>query len=410
LKVYHYSTSDIQGGAAFGAWRLHQSLVDLGINSTMYVRDKYSDDNKVIQVAQKRDGLWRRSLKKLISYDTVTPTYTYNLNRAPKYDTTQILPSNCKDSIAVIHWIDGFLSIQTIRFLAESFNGAIAWVIHDLEPFTGGCHYSFNCENFKSVCGSCPQLKSAYKFDHSYRTWYLKKTLLAICPIHFIATTSWGEKRLRESSLFSNHQVTSIPLPIDTTIYQPSSTILAREALGLPIQAKILLCGASYLDDPRKGFNELALSLSLLDKTETENLILLVVGLNHNNAFNKIPFTVQFLGEIKNQPSMALIYRAADLFLCSSLEESGPMMIPEAMLCGAPVVAFDTGGASDWIDHGTNGYLVANANVQDFAYGVRAFLNTDKNSITTIVRNKAFALHCPENVAQKHIQLYHKLL
>lgn len=382
----------------------------MGMHSTMYVRDKYSQDNKVVQFSQKSDGPWRRRFKQLINFNRVVPTYTYNLNQAPKHNLAQIIPPNRQDSVAVIHWIDGFLSIQTIRHLAEAFNGAIAWVIHDLEPFTGGCHYSFGCLGYLNKCGACPQLNSNDRFDRSYKSWYLKNTLLNTCPIHFIATTSWGEKRLHESSLFSRHQVTRIPLPIDTHIYHPSSSIMARELIGLPKDAKILLCGASYLDDPRKGFNELASSLALLDKSETANLILIVVGLNENDAFLRVPFPVKFLGEIDNQNTMALIYQAADIFLCSSLEESGPMMIPEAMLCGTPVVAFDTGGAPDWIDHGTNGYLVKLADIEDFANGVRVFLRIDKSAITSVVRNKAQTLHQPATVALKHSQLYRSLL
>jgi len=376
----------------------------------MYVRDKYSQDDSVYSVVQTRESVWSRQLKRVFKEKKIVPTYTFNLNQIAQFKVESIIPATTKDSIAIIHWIDGFLSVQTIRLLADAFNGSIAWVIHDLEPFTGGCHYSFKCTGYLDTCGSCPQLCSVDKHDLSHQLWKQKRSLLAPYPIHFIATTSWGEKRLRESSIFSTHKVSRIPLPIDTNIYHPHSMIQAREILQLPPHAKILLCGASYLDDPRKGFSELSQSLLTLDKSSLDNLILVVVGLNDNESFRKIPIPVKSLGEISNQQTMALVYQSADIFLCPSLEESGPMMIPEAMLCGTPVVAFDTGGAPDWIDHRRNGYLARMSDIQDFAEGIDTILKMDRSPLTIAARRKAEVLHQPDTVARQHRQLYQQVL
>jgi glycosyltransferase involved in cell wall biosynthesis len=107
---------------------------------------------------------------------------------------------------------------------------------------------------------------------------------------------------------------------------------------------------------------------------------------------------------------MALVYQSADLFLCPSLADSGPMMIPEAMLCGIPVVAFDTGGAPDWIDHLHNGYLARIGDVADFADGIRTMLAADRQSCAAAARLKASGLHRPDLVARQHLNLYRELI
>jgi len=40
MKVLHINTSDINGGAARAAYRLHRSLLEAGINSKMLVQNK----------------------------------------------------------------------------------------------------------------------------------------------------------------------------------------------------------------------------------------------------------------------------------------------------------------------------------------------------------------------------------
>ena len=50
MKVLIVNTSDISGGAARAAYRLHSSLLSTGIDSKMLVQVKKSDDYTVIPV------------------------------------------------------------------------------------------------------------------------------------------------------------------------------------------------------------------------------------------------------------------------------------------------------------------------------------------------------------------------
>ncbi len=48
MKVLILSTSDIEGGAARAAYRLHQGLCATGVSSTMLVRARHSTDASVV--------------------------------------------------------------------------------------------------------------------------------------------------------------------------------------------------------------------------------------------------------------------------------------------------------------------------------------------------------------------------
>jgi len=49
LKVVHVNTSDINGGAAIAAHRLHKSLLKINVDSRMVVMKKDSDEKEVIK-------------------------------------------------------------------------------------------------------------------------------------------------------------------------------------------------------------------------------------------------------------------------------------------------------------------------------------------------------------------------
>mgnify|MGYP001366938930 CR=1 FL=1 len=48
MKILHVNYSDINGGAARAAYRLHRSLLEQGVDSQMLVQDKIGDDSTVI--------------------------------------------------------------------------------------------------------------------------------------------------------------------------------------------------------------------------------------------------------------------------------------------------------------------------------------------------------------------------
>ena len=61
-------------------------------------------------------------------------------------------------------------------------------------------------------------------------------------------------------------------------------------------------------------------------------------------------------------------YRKSSILVSTSLFEPFVLVIPEAMICGLPVVAYDVPyGPSEIITDGHNGFLVANNDVQVFA-------------------------------------------
>jgi glycosyltransferase involved in cell wall biosynthesis len=54
-----------------------------------------------------------------------------------------------------------------------------------------------------------------------------------------------------------------------------------------------------------------------------------------------------------------------------------PLVVLEAMACVTPVIAFNTGGVPELVDHMKAGYIAEYKNSDDLANGIELFLSDD---------------------------------
>jgi glycosyltransferase involved in cell wall biosynthesis len=66
---------------------------------------------------------------------------------------------------------------------------------------------------------------------------------------------------------------------------------------------------------------------------------------------------VSYVGEVDDRAKNELLGRAAALLLPVEWEEPFPVVLPEALLCGTPVIAFRRGGVPEGIDQGVTGFV-----------------------------------------------------
>jgi glycosyltransferase involved in cell wall biosynthesis len=66
---------------------------------------------------------------------------------------------------------------------------------------------------------------------------------------------------------------------------------------------------------------------------------------------------VTYLGPVDDEQKRTLLGGAAAMLLPIEWEEPFPVVLPESMLCGTPLIAFRRGGVPEGIDHGRTGFL-----------------------------------------------------
>lgn len=384
MKIVHFCTYDFGGGAAIAAYDLHKSFRFLGMSSRLIVRFKKSRNDSVIGLGGRiRDSRLSQDLlrnpfnywlfRKFIKYWNLINKnnqsfVTFNPNRSPI--SFQSINNHVKGAhVVFLHWIDHFLTSEMISEIHHQTGAKIVWIMQDLEPITGGCHYPGDCKGFEETCGWCPQLGSKKENDLSRRNWNIKNKYLKGIDIHFVAPSSWVFSKIKRSSLFKYHPIEKIFLPVDEGIFRKYDQNKARKKLYLPEEKKIIFFGSHKFRDHRKGLKYMIESLTLLKEKlrkerRDDSVLLLTAGRDVPRL--KHIFHHRHFGWINNLSMLALLYQAADVFASPSIEDAGPIMVNQSLLCGTPVVAFDMGVSRDLIEPGTNGFYVENMNSQAF--------------------------------------------
>lgn len=411
MKILQINTSDLIGGAARAAYRLHKSLQYAGVKSTMLVQTKKSDDPTVCGESNNTDKLGA-IFNPIVD---AVPTFLYS-HRSSELFSVAWQPSvrlinkinNSDTDLVHLHWIyDGMLSINGLLSIKKP----LVWSLHDMWPFTGGCHYDGGCGRYLDLCCHCPALGSKSGYDLSTNRFNVKKkTFLRMNNLTIIGVSRWLSDCAKKSHLLGTKTITSLPNPIDTNIFAPVDRTVARELLNLPLNKKLVLFGAiKATHDRRKGYTELIGALKHLNIEAGFELI--VFGCSHPGDQPVSGHKSHYLGHLYDDTTLKLLYSAADVMIVPSLQENLSNIIMESMACGTPVVAFDTGGNADLIDHQTNGYLAKPFEPVDLAAGTRwALESNDYKQLSGSAREKVVRCFDSKVVAAQYMHLYEQIL
>ena len=195
--------------------------------------------------------------------------------------------------------------------------------------------------------------------------------------VQLVASSSWAINQAKMSSLFKNFEKSLIYYPLDETFFKPRNKKLIRENLNIPIDKKVIFLGAHQIRDPRKGIDFAIKSLALLyrDLSESEREKIAIITAGNKDLNSLIKFRCFHFGIVSSNV-LAELYSSSDIFLCSSVEDNGPMMINEAVLSGCAIVSFNVGVSQDLVSS-ENGYLAENFNEHDLFLGLKKVLNSD---------------------------------
>ncbi|MGB3309790.1 MAG: glycosyltransferase [Nodosilinea sp.] len=427
LKILQISTSDTQGGASRASYRLHQGLRLLGQDSLVLAKHRTSDDQFVCSL--KDLGLNENISNENSFYAEIQENYINN-NRTdlsntlfsypyPAIDLANIEQVNQAD-ILNLHWVAWFQSAKTIAALL-ALGKPVVWTLHDMAAFTGGCHYSAGCQHYQSTCDQCPQLKEdkydlpAAILNDKVRKLSSFSNLTIVTPSHWLADCT------RSSQLFKNNRVEVIPYGIDITAFMPVPKAIAKKYLNISENDIVLLFGADYSVEKRKGVDILVQALtqcfqnSLAQEIlEKKRIKILIFGRSSPSLKNLDDLGVPIisLGYVSSDKELRYVYSAANVLLLPSLEDNLPNLMLEAMSCGTPVVAFLTGGMIDLIDDGETGRLVSLGNLDGLSEVILdSLLNPSRyEEMGLKARIKIEENHSLEHQANRYIDLYKRLL
>ncbi|MEA5466000.1 glycosyltransferase family 4 protein [Leptothoe sp. PORK10 BA2] len=410
MKVLHLNTSDIDGGAARGAYWMHTALKRAGLDSHMLVAEKYTNDDTVIGPKTITGG--QKILNGIRQTVEYWPLKGYP-HKSPGMFAPAVYPNpvikhiqEINPDIINLHWVGfGLLRPEYLKTFARP----IVWTLRDMWSFTGGCCYTEGCNRYQQACGRCPVLGSNRENDLSRKVWRRKHAAWQGLDLTLAPISQWLADCAGKSSLLKDYPMQVIPNAVDTDIFRPIDKGAARQILQLPQDEKIILFGAlSATTDKRKGFSHLVAALKQLNTPLPLRAV--IFGADKVSMSLDLPYTC--LGRLNDDITLAMAYSAADVMVVPSIQEGFGKTAIEAMACGTPVVSFDSTGLRDIVEHLQTGYRAECFSSEDLAKGILWTLEDEDRwqQLSKCAQHRVKTQFSFEVQAKKYSQLYQNLL
>ncbi len=395
MRILHVNTTAHGGGAAQLAFDLMEGCNTAGHSAWLAVREKTLDDERLLAI---RNEAHRHQWARLCNR-VVRPLAGNRLARAcgRPWSTARVLLGHedfdfpgshhllehapDKPDVLHLHNLHGsYFDLRVLPWLSRQIPTVVT--LHDAWLLSGHCSHSFDCERWRTGCGTCPDLTiyPSIRRDATAYNWRRKQKIYSQSRLHIAAPCRWLMEKLNNSMLPAAVASTRIiHHGIDLSVFQPGDRAEARQDLGFPRDATILLFAAKGIRNSiAKDYPTMRKALEILS-AQNPGKPLFFVALGEDGPPEEVgQAKLQFVPHLSDRRVVAKHYQAADIYVHASRAEVWGLSITEAMACGLPVVASDVGGIPDQVTDGQNGFLFPPGDSNQMAERIQRLINDNQ--------------------------------
>lgn len=400
MNILQISSTDLIG-QRFNGHYLTRYFREMGYSAKQLVWRKEGDSNFVelgfnipkkffIQKVENR-------VEHILSTRGVLHPSSWLVAREPAYREADIV------HFQLMQW-PNFFSFQALPYLTR--NKTAFFTVHDLWPATGHCVSAYGCDRWQIGCGECPELgiDFAIKRDTTRANWRLKKYAFDRSRLNLVVASDLMVNRLKKSPILNQFPIFKIPFGLDSKVFSTGDKRLARLKLGISEDAYVISFRAAR--DPVKGLKYI--QSALRDLNLNKKVVLLTFNDPGLMKDFEGRFVIKDLGWVNDESLLVDSYRASDLFLMPSVQETFGMMCLEAISCGCPVVGFDETAVPELIQHTGCGEVVPQGNSQALAMAIRdLLLSPEKREAMRVSGAKVVSeFYDIRKVCEMHLKVY----
>jgi glycosyltransferase involved in cell wall biosynthesis len=412
MRILQVNTTDMGGGAESVAWQLFQGYRNSGHISWLAVGSKESHDADVFPIPQDEfrhswaktwlglaerikplvgvvrgaariQKLCRRCIgqpgrwvTRACGIEDFSFPGTWHLADLPPA-TPDIL--QCHNMHGA--WLSdgGYFDLTILPWLSHRF--PVVVTLHDAWLLSGHCAHSFDCERWKTGCGSCPDLTiyPSIRRDATAHNWTRKQSIFSKSRLYISAPSRWLMHKVQQSMLApAIVESRVIPNGVNLAIFHPEDKKTVRVALGIPHDQKVVLFAAHGVRENRwKDYSTMRAAIEEVGtRLQGEEVLFVALG-DEGNAERVGRAQIRFIPFTRAPGDVARYYQAADVYLHAARADTFPNTILEALACGIPVVATAVGGIPEQVHDGKTGFLVPSGDVGAMATSIVELLSKD---------------------------------
>ena len=288
--------------------------------------------------------------------------------------TTRAISDFNPDIIHIHNPQGGYFDLRSLRTLSA--HTPIVMTLHDPWLVSGHCSYFIDCSKWQSGCGACPDLqrRPSLKRDGTHGNWIRKQSILRNSRLHIASPSQWLLDIAKSSIISEGAQdYTLIRNGVDTGTFTPiEESETEGENLTADVFTASYVVNSNLITNPYKDFStikDMAIFLSKLLNGTNKRVRLLAAGADGpKQILDNV--SIEFMGYIRSERELATLYATSDVYLHAANADNYPNTILEAMSCGTPCIATETGGLGEQISHGTKGLLVGRNKPREMAMAV----------------------------------------
>ncbi len=358
MKVVYITCSD-NGGAGGAVYLNHQLLLASNIESKILVKKKSRNDDSIIKCPENKIlALLNLFLSKICNFLLIKEYLFYDVFNVKSKSRLKWLNDNIDNDtdIIVLGWISTFVRLSDIIDIQKRTNASVYIHAVDMALLTGGCHYSYGCEKYRKECFICPAATHTLGQQEIKKRFIEDSKAIDLMWVKVFAPVEYVLNQAKHSSKpFYDYVLINIAYDFDVFSFKPKRNT-----------EKVVLMGAYSPLDYRKGYLTFSNAISLLNRRlANENLTIKILVPKSKDCSNLVHSNVclQTYDFARDAKSLANLYQQSNVFVSTSIDDTGPAMILESLLCGVPVISTKTGFAEELI--GKNPMFGRVAPIQD---------------------------------------------
>ena len=295
-----------------------------------------------------------------------------------------------------LHGINGALRFADLAHLTRG--KKVVWTLHDMNPFTGVCHYSLGCQQFRDGCNSCPAMRRPAR---GIAPTMLRKKIDAVSKLEdltVVAPSAWLAEQAANSLVFNNTPVRVQPNPISAVFFEerPSGGG-TLDGMGLSV-----VVVAASLDDPLKNVAAVVDAfLSAFGEQSDVRLTLVGAGGERFRGPN-----IKVLGAVSAM-QLSSVLAQSDLLVVASLAENAPLVIPEAASQGCEALVANVGGMPELVKSlGVGEVFHHSGHLAAMLQQRLGFSQSQRKSSRLLLQRSAADIFSPAAVAAAYARVY----
>jgi glycosyltransferase involved in cell wall biosynthesis len=325
------------------------------------------------------------------------------------------LPNNKYDFIQVFV-TERMLTTVSFLTIYRRYQVPLLITCMDMLHFTGGCYFFGECNRFTVGCGKCLVLDSDDEIDQTHKNFMIKKDVYSkiqyaiLCNLHQ-KKFALGCKLFNPDNIFTNSII------IDEDKFVQHDENLCRKELGIPCNKKFVILSRYQKGLARsKGYDHLVNIVNTYaenaTRQELDSSILVLIGSKDEQFASQFKMDTLCLGRL-DLNDLIKSYSAASVFISTSIDDAGPSMVNQSMMCATPVVTFSIGTALEVTREGVNGHMADNFDDNDFVNKIFKISRLTKDEFTRMrrtTRESALAMNSKHANAERIIEIYQETM